>query len=116
MKVFLLLLLFASQVLPSVSLIPSVPSIPGLPTGSIPTVCAVPTKRHVYPPRKFRNLTGFPNGRPGYVVDHIVPLCACGADAVENMQWQTVQDAAVKDEWERELCKTLRTATKGDAK
>jgi len=26
---------------------------------------------------------------PGYVVDHIKPLCAGGADHPSNMQWQT---------------------------
>lgn len=30
---------------------------------------------------------------PGYVVDHVVPLCACGADRPGNMQWQTVAEA-----------------------
>jgi hypothetical protein len=34
---------------------------------------------------------------PGYVIDHIVPLKRGGADAPENMQWQTVQDAKAKD-------------------
>src|SRR5450756_2981494 len=28
---------------------------------------------------------------PGYVVDHIEPLCADGPDNPGNMQWQTVQ-------------------------
>lgn len=28
---------------------------------------------------------------PGWQVDHIVPLCACGKDAADNMQWLTVQ-------------------------
>ena len=37
---------------------------------------------------------------PGYVVDHIVPLKRGGADAPENMQWQTVQDAKAKDRTE----------------
>jgi len=44
------------------------------------------------------------NSCPGYVVDHIIPLCNCGADAVENMQWQTVGDAKIKDRWERDVC------------
>lgn len=30
---------------------------------------------------------------PGYVVDNIVPLKRGGADAPENMQWQTVAEA-----------------------
>ncbi|SRR6266566_5913681 len=52
----------------------------------------------------FMRRTGHPRGRPGYVVDHLVPLCAGGADAPGNMQWQTVQDAKVKDRQERAEC------------
>jgi hypothetical protein len=37
---------------------------------------------------------------PGYVVDHVVPLKRGGADAPGNMQWQTKEDARVKDRWE----------------
>lgn len=49
--------------------------------------------------------TGRGNGAcPGYVKDHIVPLCAGGADVVGNMQWQTVLDAKIKDRSEREMC------------
>jgi hypothetical protein len=29
----------------------------------------------------FARQTGYPNGRPGYVIDHIVPLAFGGADA-----------------------------------
>src|SRR4051812_8828732 len=42
---------------------------------------------------------------PGYVVDHIKPLCAGGADHPKNMQWQTIADAKVKDREERKICK-----------
>jgi hypothetical protein len=42
---------------------------------------------------------------PGYVIDHIKPLCNCGKDEVGNMQWQTAQDAKVKDRWERRVCR-----------
>src|SRR5882762_8208262 len=41
---------------------------------------------------------------PGYVVDHIKPLCAGGADHWSNMQWQTVAEAKIKDREERKLC------------
>ena len=37
---------------------------------------------------------------PGYVVDHIVPLKRGGADAPDNMQWQTKDAAKAKDRWE----------------
>ena len=40
----------------------------------------------------------------GYVIDHIVPLACGGADAVANMQWQTIADARAKDRWERSSC------------
>lgn len=49
----------------------------------------------------FKKQTGYPNGRPGYVIDHIVPLSRGGADSPSNMQWQTVSEAKAKDKWER---------------
>jgi hypothetical protein len=49
--------------------------------------------------------TGATSGAcPGYVRDHIVPLCAGGADATWNMQWQTVADGEAKDVTERRTC------------
>lgn len=39
-------------------------------------------------------------GCPGWIVDHILPLGCNGPDAVDNMQWQTVRDAHIKDRWE----------------
>ena len=44
--------------------------------------------------------SGYPHGRPGYVVDHVVPLKRGGADSPNNMQWQTKADAAAKDKVE----------------
>jgi len=50
--------------------------------------------------------TGKTSGRcPGYVKDHIKPLCAGGPDRVSNMQWQTVAEAKQKDKLEREQCR-----------
>ena len=40
----------------------------------------------------------------GYVVDHIRPLCACGADNTRNMQWQLLAESKIKDKLERKLC------------
>jgi hypothetical protein len=40
----------------------------------------------------------------GYVVDHKIPLCAGGADAASNMQWQTTAQAKIKDREERRQC------------
>lgn len=49
--------------------------------------------------------TGLTYGRcPGYIKDHVVPLCAGGADHPSNMQWQTVQDAHEKDKLEWQQC------------
>jgi hypothetical protein len=48
----------------------------------------------------FEKETGYPHGRPGYVIDHVVPLARGGADAPSNMQWQTIADAKAKDRWE----------------
>ena len=54
-------------------------------------------------------LTGKPRGAcPGYVVDHIKPLCAGGADRPSNMQWQTVKEAKIKDRDEHRLCSSKR--------
>src|SRR3954471_12158103 len=47
---------------------------------------------------------------PGYVVDHIKPLCAGGEDHPRNMQWQTVEDAKRKDRTEAQECRAIRKA------
>lgn len=53
--------------------------------------------------------TGKAHGKcPGYVVDHIVPLCAGGADTPKNMQWQAKQDALTKDKEEWRTCRELK--------
>jgi hypothetical protein len=38
------------------------------------------------------------------VIDHIKALACGGADAVENLQWQTRADAKAKDRWELKEC------------
>jgi hypothetical protein len=48
----------------------------------------------------FMKQTGYPHGRPGYVIDHIVPLKRGGKDISSNMQWQTKEEARQKDSWE----------------
>ena len=41
----------------------------------------------------------------GYVVDHVVPLCAGGADHPANLQWQTVEQGKLKDREEVRQCR-----------
>jgi hypothetical protein len=55
--------------------------------------------------RDFKRQTGYPKGRKGYVIDHVVPLACGGADAPSNMQWQTKDEARAKDRLERSGCK-----------
>lgn len=53
--------------------------------------------------------TGQHRGKcPGYVIDHVHPICAGGPDAPSNMQWQTAADAKLKDREERRLCAKRR--------
>lgn len=53
--------------------------------------------------------TAAPRGPcPGWIVDHIIPLCAGGPDTPRNMQWQTVADAKAKDVHEHAQCRRLR--------
>lgn len=49
---------------------------------------------------------------PGYIVDHVIPLCAGGADNPGNMQWQTKGEAIKKDREEWRQCRELRRAAK----
>jgi len=53
----------------------------------------------------FKRATGYPHGRPGYVIDHIQPLACGGADVPSNMQWQTKADATTEDKTERAGCR-----------
>lgn len=48
---------------------------------------------------------------PGWVVDHIWPLCAGGCDVPENMAWQELEASRRKDRLERRAC--LRPGEKG---
>jgi len=62
-------------------------------------------KRSAAAKEAFERQTGYPHGRPGYVVDHIKPLACGGSDSPDNMQWQTVAEAKAKDKTERIGCK-----------
>ncbi len=43
-------------------------------------------------------------GCKGYVIDHVDPLACGGEDKSYNMQWQTKEEAKLKDKWERRNC------------
>jgi len=77
--------------------------------GSIPSTTSRDSrgriKRSAAAKEEFERGSGYPHGRPGYVVDHIVPLACGGADAPGNMQWQTIAEAKAKDKTERIGCK-----------
>jgi len=61
-------------------------------------------KRSASARHAFEVQTGYPHGRPGYVIDHIRPLVCGGADDPSNMQWQTIEAAKAKDRVERVGC------------
>jgi hypothetical protein len=45
---------------------------------------------------------------PGYEVDHARPLCAGGADTVENLQWLSVADHRSKTRDDVRVCRALK--------
>ena len=86
-----------------------------------PLLALVLASSHRLPlvPREFQRLHPCPaTGRgygpcPGYVRDHVVPLCAGGPDTPENMQWQTLPASKEKDRQERRECAAIRRSQKG---
>ncbi len=44
---------------------------------------------------------------PGKILDHVVPICAGGADTDANIQLQSYEDAELKDQLERFVCKAV---------
>lgn len=61
----------------------------------------------------FHIQTGFPHGRHGYVVDHIIPFCYGGSslDSTWNYQWQRLDSSYTKNKYEVELCHDKITFT-----
>jgi hypothetical protein len=49
---------------------------------------------------------------PGYVVDHIMPLCGYGIDKLVNLQYQPIAEAKSKDKLENAQCRAIHEATK----
>lgn len=45
---------------------------------------------------------------PGYVVDHILPLCAGAPDKPGNMQWQALAESRIKDKREIAYCVCIK--------
>ncbi len=45
---------------------------------------------------------------PGHVVAHVVPLCAEGEDAPDNLRWQPVAEAKEAGRWARQYCQFHR--------
>ncbi len=41
---------------------------------------------------------------PGYAVDHVTPIVCGGEDEVDNLQWQTLEQAGVKKAWVAKAC------------
>jgi hypothetical protein len=64
--------------------------------------------------RAFRKLNPCPATQltkgacPGYVVDHIIPLCIGGPDEPRNLQWQSKSVSLSKDKLEWEVCRKYR--------
>jgi hypothetical protein len=51
---------------------------------------------------------------PGWVKDHLWPLCAGGTDTVGNLVWSPAAEAALKDRWEKAMCRRLGCQHRGD--
>lgn len=67
--------------------------------GSIlfPITSNATTCRSQHAKHEFDVLNGYPYGRKGYIVDHVCSLFNNGIDTIDNMQYQTIADAKIKD-------------------
>ena|SRR5438552_11139817 len=79
---------------------PSAPAAIAVPRGVSPR-----TERSIAARQAFERQTGYANGRPGYMVEHIVPLSCGGTDTPDNMQWLTLAEARRKNRFERARCR-----------
>lgn len=53
--------------------------------------------------------TGLRRGAcPGWEIDHVVALCANGADHVDNLQWLTREQHLLKTRADMRVCRALR--------
>lgn len=67
--------------------------------------CAEPTCINGHPAPRAHGITyaGLPP-RHGYQRDHIIPLCLGGPDTRDNLQYQPLDQAHIKDQLERQTC------------
>ena len=49
---------------------------------------------------RFMAKTGFPSGRPGYVIEFLTPIREGGSVAPENMTWEKIADARAAERWD----------------
>ena len=76
-------------------------AVPGVPRDSHGKIARSPTARHEFQHSNPCPSTGKTSGScPGYVIDHVTPLKRGGADSPSNMQWQTKEEAKIKDKTE----------------
>lgn len=53
--------------------------------------------------------TGSLRGKcPGYVVDHVEPLCAGSSETADGLQWQTLSQVTAKNGWDQQYCEFRR--------
>ncbi len=55
-----------------------------------------PAKRINGARAEFMRSSGFPDGRPGYVIAYLVPLRKGGEDSASNMEWKLKEDPKAK--------------------
>lgn len=62
--------------------------------------------------RAFLREQGLTATPPGYQVDHIIPLCAGGLDAPENMQFLSIEEHKAKTRIDVRWCRLLKKIEK----
>jgi hypothetical protein len=87
------------------------PLLAALLAAALITAPEAKTQRSYAVKAEFKRLNPCPaNGNrrgpcPGYEVDHVIPLKCNGPDAVENLQWLTVEEHKLKTKREAGMCR-----------
>lgn len=87
------------------------PFLAALLTATLITAPEAKTQRSYAVKAEFKRLNPCPaNGNrrgacPNYQVDHVTPLKCGGPDAVDNMQWLTVEEHKAKTKREAGMCR-----------